>query len=295
MKKEETLPILLQGRRITADNITLLRDLIANNPQWCRTQLSKELCIIWDWRNQGDQLKDMSCRLLLRKLDGAGLIQLPKARHNGNNTNRHKHIQPILHSRAPISCELKELTPLDVRLVEGGYELKLFKYFLSSYHYLGWSGPVGEHSKYLVVDNKERPLACLMFGAAAWKIETRDSYIGWNANSRETKLSYICNNNRYLILPWIEVKYLASHILGLISRRISRDWEKKYKHPLYMLETFVEDNRFKGTCYKAANWKYLGKTKGRGRYDKYNESNLPIKSVLVQPLDSQFRRKLCEL
>jgi len=294
MNKEEKYPTLLQGRNLTTEDLSLMRDLISNNPHWSRTHLSKELCIIWDWRNQRGQLKDMACRLLLRKLDESGYIQLPKPLHSGNNANRHKHIQPVLHSKAPISSKLKELIPLDVRLVQGGYELELFKYLLSSYHYLGWSGPVGEHLKYLMVDNKERPLACLMFSSAAWKIEARDSYIGWNANTRETKLAYICNNNRYLILPWIEVKYLASHILGLISRRISGDWEKKYNHPLYMLETFVEDNRFKGTCYKAANWKYLGKTKGRGRYDRYTQCNLAIKSVLVQPLDSQFRRKLCE-
>ena len=283
--------IHVQGRDISAGDIALIEDLINSHPNWSRTRLSRELCLCWNWRNDAGNLKDMSCRMLLLKLEKMGYMELPPGIHSGNNNERNKIVEPVLHSKELISEDIKELLPLQICVVEraDGYDLKLFKYFISAYHYLGWRGPVGEHLKYLVLDNQSRPLACLMFGASAWKIEARDRFIGWSPKSRVRNLCFIANNNRFLILPWIKVKCIASHILGLISRRISGDWQKKYNHEIYMLETFVEDNRFLGTSYKASNWVYLGKTLGRGRNDIKKEYRLPIKSIWVYVLVGNMR------
>ena len=288
--------IHVQGRDISASDIALIEGLTNSNPNWSRTRLSRELCLRWNWRNAAGNLKDMSCRMLLLKLEKMGYMELPPGIHSGNNSNRNKMVEPVLHTKELISVELKELLPLQICVVANGYDLKLFKYFISAHNYLGWRGPVGEHLKYFVLDNQSRPLACLMFGASAWKIEPRDRFIGWSPESRVRNLSFIANNNRFLILPWVKVKCLASHILGLISRRISEDWQKKYNHEIYMLETFVEDNRFLGTSYKASNWLYLGKTLGRGRNDVKNEYKLPIKSIWVYVLVGNvrnFREKFC--
>jgi len=298
-KEKEKWLLHLQGRDIEAKDIALIKALLKKHPSWSRTPLSRELCQIWDWYNHAGHLKDMSCRLLLRKLERLGYIQLPPAQHDGNNAYRDKCIQSLLHCKEPITGELKELYPLKIQLIDCGsrteYELKLFKYFISMYHYLGWSGSMGENIKYLVLDNKQRPLACLMFGAAAWKVMPRDRFIGWarEPELRKRNLSLIANNNRFLILPWVQCKCLASHILAGVCRQISQDWQRKYNHPLYLLETFVESKRFSGTCYKAANWIYLGQTQGRGRYDVKKEYALPVKSIWVYPLRRDFRTQLC--
>ncbi len=293
---EQGVEFILQGRRITAHDIEIVKSLIISNPSWNRTRLSKELCGLWDWRRVSGELKDIACRSLLRKLEKLGHIQLPKGIHKvhkNHNPIRRTHVEPVLHSKTPIKGPLKDLYPLDIQLVETGYGLKLFKYFISVYHYLGWSGTVGENLKYMFFDVDERPLGCLMFGAAAWKVKSRDNYIGWTAEERMRNLSYVVNNNRFLVLPWVRVPYLASHILGKICKQISRDWQEKYNHPIYLLETFVETDRFKGTCYKAANWVHVGVTKGRGKLDTKNQFLLPLKDIWLYPLDTCFREKLC--
>lgn len=294
MKHEIAINRIIQGRKITANNIEEIKNLISINPSWNRTRLSKEICLLWDWRRATGELKDIACRSLLRKLEKMGHIQLPKAvQTNGNSTRRHC-VQPVLHSKEPIDASLKNLYPIGVQLVEKGYELRLFKYFISAYHYLGWSGTVGENLKYLFFDRYERPLGCLMFGASAWKVKSRDIYIGWGQEVRKRNLSLIVNNNRFLLLPWVSVKHLASHILGKIARRINQDWLKKYNHPIYLLETFVEKDRFAGICYKAANWIYVGQTQGRGKLDVNKQYLLPVKDIWVYPLDVSFREKLCQ-
>ena len=293
---EQEVEFVLQGRKIIASDIEQIKNLIISNPSWNRTRLSKELCVLWGWRRTSGELKDIACRSLLRKLERLGHFQLPKAIHkvhkNYSPTGR-THVEPVLHSKSPIKGLLKSLYPIKIQLVEKGYDLKLFKYFISAYHYLGWSGTVGENLKYLFFDVQSRPLGCLMLGAAAWKVKPRDNYIGWTVEERISNLSYVANNNRFLILPWVCVQHLASHILGKICVRISRDWQGKYHHPIYLLETFVEKNRFKGTCYKAANWVYVGQTQGRGKQDIKNLHLLPLKDVWLYPLEASFRDKLC--
>jgi hypothetical protein len=267
--------------------------LLNDHPEWNRTRLSKELCQHWNWRKETGALKDIACRSLLRRLDHLGHIKLPKGLHRNDSPVRHRIEQPVLHSQAPIESVLKELYPIEIQLVERGFELNLFKYLISAHHYLGWSGTVGENLKYLFFDNQERVLGCMMFGAGAWKVKPRDNFIGWSCEERKSSLSLVVNNNRFLILPWVKVPHLASHILGRICRRVNKDWQEKYNHPIYLVETFVEKDRFLGTCYKASNWINVGQTQGRGKLDVKMKCKLPIKDIWLYPLEVPFREKLC--
>ena len=242
--------------------------------------------------NENGQIKDVSCRDVLRDMDAAGKIKLPASQKKGPVRSGSDVIRLMLHDTTPVNDALSVLRPLTLEVVVGKENLNEFKSFISQYHYLGYDRNIGENMKYFVRDKSGRALACLAFGSAAWKCESRDKFIGWNDESRRQSLRYLTNNSRYLIFPWVKIPHLASHILSLICSRISRDWERKYGHPLYMLETFVECGRFQGTCYKAANWVYVGKTTGRGRDSKSAEAVLPIKDVLVYPLEKRFRESL---
>jgi hypothetical protein len=293
LNMEQEFELTLQGRRISAPDIETIRELLNTNPNWNRTFLSKEICRLWNWRRATGEIKDMACRSLLRKLEQLGYIQLPKGSHRNESPCRRNNVQTVLHSKVSIDCPLPGLYPIEVHVVERGYDLKLFKYFISAYHYLGWSGTVGENLKYLFFDVHGRPLGCMMFGAAAWKIQPRDIYIGWDASLRERNLLYIVNNNRFLVLPWVKAPHLASHLLGKVCRRLNHDWQAKYNHPVYLVETFVEQERFKGTCYKAANWVHIGETQGRGKLDRKKLKLLAVKDIWVYPLDKSFREKLC--
>jgi len=282
---------IIQGRRIAPKDIELIKKLINANPSWGRTRLSKELCILWDHRSASGRLKDMACRSLLLKLEKGKLIRLPARKSGTNNAKRNSSIAPVLHSSLPISVKLKDLSPIQIRLVDRS-ELDLFKCFLSLYHYLGFSGTVGENLKYMAYDSGDRPLACLLFGSAAWACGPRDDFIGWDKEKRGKNLPLVTNNTRFLILPWVSVKYLASHILLKVCQRIKDDWTAKYGHPLYLLETFVERDRFRGTCYKASNWQCVGKTKGRSRNDRSHNIEVPIKDIYLYPLTKRFRKVL---
>lgn len=290
---ESVSELYLQGRLLSLADIQFVRGLLSSHPDWNRTRLSKELCRHWNWRRETGALKDIACRSLLRRLEQLGHIQLPKGLHQNNSPTRRQIEQPVLHSKAAIVCNLKALYPIEIQLVESGFELKLFKYLISCYHYLGWSGTVGENLKYLFFDNQERVVGCLMFGAGAWKVKPRDDFIGWSCAMRESNLSRVVNNSRFLILPWVKVPHLASHILGGVCRRVKSDWQEKYNHSIYLVETFVQKGRFQGTCYKAANWLHVGQTQGRGKLDIKNQCQLPIKDIWLYPLEKSFRQKLC--
>ena len=283
---------VIKSRGIATKDIELIKQLIDTNPSWRRTRLSKELCILWNWQTGNGMLKDMSCRNLLLKLEKQELIKLPARKSGTNNAKRNSFIALVPHSSLPITDKLKTLTPLKLSLAEDKDTLGLFKCFLSAYHYLGFNGTVGENLKYMVYDKNDRPLACLLFGACAWTCAPRDKFIGWDLLTRGKNLSLVTNNTRFLILPWVKAEHLASHILAKVARRISSDWTDKYGHPIYMLETFVECDRFKGTCYKAANWACVGKTKGRGRNDVYNTLKVPIKDIYLYPLAKRFKKAL---
>lgn len=231
--------------------------------------------------------KDIAARALLRKLDKENLIDLPAPVKSANNAYRYrsKHEKP---EYQPINERLSVIRPIQIRQVETQAQAQLFRSLLSHFHYLGYSGPVGENLRYLVYDCQDRLLGCLLFGAPAWRVACRDRFIGWDEADRKKGLSRIANNMRFLILPEVTAPHLASHLLAKISRRVSADWQDKYGHPIALLETYVENDRFQGTCYKAANWVKVGETTGRTRNHRAGKPKAPIKSVWLYPLGSLY-------
>ena len=280
---------------ITQTEIALIEKLIVDNPSWGRQKISIELCEIWGWCYQDGRPKEISCRDLLRRLDAKGLIKLPaKLRSGGLKPGSKNHIQLTLHDTTEISGIIQEILPIRIEVVkERTAQGQEFKSLIHQYHYLGFDMTIGENLKYMIYSRQGQLLACLLFGSSAWACAPRDQHIGWNSAARRNNLIYTTNNTRFLILPWVKIPHLASHILGCISRRIARDWQEKYGHPVYFLETFVEQGRFKGTCYKAANWIYAGETTGRSRNDRYNTLDVPIKNIYLYPLAKNFREVLC--
>lgn len=286
--------MVIQGRELYAEDIELIRSLLAEHGDWCRTWVSKELCRRWDWRNGQGRFKDMAARTLLLKLERAGLIQLPKRRGPSSNGFRNRTPPLVAHATDSIRCALRDLMPLTVSIVEpGSADLRLFNCLLSRYHYLGHRNTVGENIRYLVRDRTGRPVGCALFGSAAWKCAARDAWIGWDRGRREANLGFLTNNTRFLVLPWVAVPHLASHMLAILARRVRSDWQAKYGHPVHAMETFVESDRFKGTCYRAANWLRLGSTQGRTRNDRNHCLRATLKDVYLYPLSPNFRRELC--
>ena len=290
----EQLMVTIQGRRFCPD-IGLIEQLLAENPSWGRSRLSVKLCELWDWRAANGQLKDMACRNLLLRLQKAGHIALPPRQRKSPNGYRNRSPVWVPHRTEPVERALKDLTPLQITCVVNATEQdRLFRCLLSSYHYLGLRNTAGENLKYLVHSCDGRPLACLLFGAAAFKCGARDAWIGWPAPVRERNLSYVTNNSRFLVLPWVRVPHLASHLLSRIARRIQADWIAKYAHPLYCLETFVDRSRYRGACYRAANWQLVGQSTGRSRNDRDHRLSVPAKDHYLYPLTRDFRRRLCD-
>jgi hypothetical protein len=283
--------VTIQGRELAQADIDTIRQMIADNSNWHRTRLSKELCTLWQWRTETGLLKDMACRSMLRKLEQKGLVSLPTARHNGN---RRRRVVDVPHDQAPIHTDLCAIRPVQLVPVKGrGAADDLFHCLMARYHYLGCKGHVGEHMKYLAFDRKQRPVACLLFGSAAWKTTPRDRFIGWDRKTRRKNLSLMTNNTRFLILPWIRVPHLASFILGASLRRLRQDWMDKYSHELCLVETFVDRSRFAGTCYRAANWHCIGQSKGRSRQDRHHSLQVPVKDIYVYPLTTDYKEQLC--
>jgi len=286
--------ITVQGREIGAADLATIRNLIATHADWHRTRLSQELCRLWGWVNENGRLKDMAARALLRKLDSAGLIELPAPIRSANNRYRNRPIS--LDTRVlempPIEGELSTLQPLRVELVASPEATGVFRGLVQQYHYLGYTGPVGENLQYLIYDCHERVLGCLLYGAAAWRVADRDRFIGWDEAARQRGLSRIANNQRYLILPWVRVPHLASHLLAVTRRRVSADWQVKYGHPILLLETFVEQPRFTGTCYQADNWIRVGQTTGRTRNHRRGAPTVARKAIWLYPLHRGFRHAL---
>ena len=286
--------MVIQGRSLSARDIGMIQALLAEHDDWGRTRLSQELCRLWDWRNGVGRIKDMAARTLLLKLERMGRIQLPAPLGKIPNGFLNRDLPLIEPDTSPIRCPLADLQPLSVEMVSPhSPELPLFNCLLNCYHYLGHRNTVGENIRYLLRDRVGRPVACLLFGSAAWKCAARDVFIGWAPALRERNLPFLTNNTRFLILPWVTVPHLASHILSSIVRRIRSDWQAKYGHPLYALETFVDRDRFQGTCYRAANWLPLGMTRGRTRNDRHNCIRVSAKEVYLYPLIKNFRRGLC--
>jgi hypothetical protein len=279
---------------ITSDDLSLVRKVIDEHQREGRSAISRRLCEAWGWRQANGQLKDGVCRGLLLQLERNQLITLPPRLAVNNNSERRKKIHPatLFSPPTPITAPLCDLTPVELRQVRRSPEEKLFNTLIQQYHYLGYSQPVGEHLKYLAYA-KGRVIACLAFSSAPYAIDHRDTFIGWSAEARELNRHLLAYNTRFLVLPWVQVPHLASHLLGRISRTISADWLRIYHHPILWLETFIDTERFAGTCYKAANWIFLGLTSGRGKYNKTHTQLTSIKAMYGYPLSRDFRTRLC--
>ena len=285
--------MVMQGRQITEGDLDWVCGLLASNPGWNRTRLSRELCAGWNWHNAKGQPKDMAARTLLLKLERAGHLRLPARQGTPSNGQRNRHVEPLPAPGEPLRGALGDLRPLCVGLVAPGSEgARVFNGLLAHEHYLGHRNTVGENLRYLVRDRQGRPVACVLFGSAAWRCADRDAFLGWDRSTRERNLQHLTNNTRFLIPAWVQVPHLASHVLGLIARRIGADWLAKYGHPVHALETFVDRSRFKGTCYQAANWLRLGQTRGRTRNDRAHDIQAAVKDVYLYPLVADFRRAL---
>ena len=283
---------MVQGRWLGIEDIAQIQRLIADNPGWSRRRLSEFLCAEWNWRNGSGLLKDMATRSLLVKLDARGLIHLPRRRRIPSNRMARK-IHRQEWDTTPVAGTLGEMGPLELQEVSADGTARVrFAAALAEYHYLGYRGTVGENLQYMVTDKTGRLLACLLFGAAAWKCRTRDQFIGWTPELRARNLHLVTNNTRFLILPFVRIPHLASWILGQVLRRLSADWQNKYGHPIVLVETFVERDRFAGTSYKAANWIRLGATTGRSRQDRQHSLQVPVKDVYLYPLHRRFRKDL---
>jgi len=286
--------ITFRGRTLSNENVEFIRELIRQHPQASRRRLSQLLCEAWEWRQANGALRDMVCRSMMLMLHRAGHIELPEKRCSPPNPlgKRSKPATEILLDQSPLSGPLRALQPIEIRQVRRTSLESLFNSLIERDHYLAYTQPVGEHLKYMVFAH-DRPVACLCWSSAPWHMGPRDRFIGWTAEVRKANLHLIACNTRFLILPWVTVPHLASHILGQTARRISADWEALYAHPIHYLETFVDQERFQGTCYKAANWLHVGQTTGRWRVDKKKERQRHIKDVLGYPLGKHFRAKLC--
>ena len=287
--------LIIQGRPLSGVDLHNIRQWLGEHPDWSRWRLSRELATRWDWRNGAGQLKDMAARTLLVKLQQRGLIELPKRRQVPTNRMRcgAEPARSLGETLAPIACALAGLRPLSVEEVSGQRtERTWVKGMLAQFHYLGFGGAVGENLQYVVRDGQHRPVACAVFGAAAWKCQDRDRFIGWSAEQRQRKLAWVANNTRFLILPWVRAPHLGSWILGRIAGRIAEDWQGKYGHAVVLLETFVERERFRGTVYRAANWQAVGETSGRSRQDRHTCLRVPVKAIYLYPLQRRFREAL---
>ena len=286
--------ITCQGREITISDLKWLRNWIAKNSNWSINRLTVELCRIWNWHTHTGHLKTFAGRSFLFKLQQQGFISLPplRVKFRRHHSCTIPKMSISVPKPQPICSKLSELKPLRVIIPEpGSFDDGCFRWYLSHHHYLGYHS-VGENIKYLIRDRYGHDLACLLFGSAAWKTAPRDTFIGWGDSTRKRNINLMTNNIRFLILPWVRVPHLASHILGIIMKRIVADWYNKYAHPVHLVETFVEKKRFKGTCYRAANWIYVGQTKGRGRQDRYTTYSVAIKDIYIYPLNHNFREML---
>jgi Domain of unknown function (DUF4338) len=277
--------ITIRGRAFTPQELQQIKAIVDASPKDHRFKLSQEVCRALGWQQPNGRLKDRACRDVLGRLHDMGLLRLPPPRR-----------PPVSRRPVPITDRTKprpvlRLRPRDIgqtsfALVTGSGDAKqhkLWNEYVERYHYLGYGVPLGPHLKYFVTVGRE-PIACLAFGGAAWRVEARDQWIGWSSEQRQRSLCYVVSNTRFVMLPWIEAPNLASRILALAARRVPTDWLRRYAYRPLLLETFVHAERHAGTCYRAANWIVVGRTKGRGKLDRHFKANQPVKTVLLYPL-----------
>jgi hypothetical protein len=281
-----------RGRPITVTEVAFVRELIAARPPLSRRALSFAVCAAWQWTQPNGQPCDAVCRGLLLALHRAGHLVLPPPRWRTAKPWRPRtSAPPVTVDTTPLVASLHELRPLEIRQVRRSPDEGLFNGLLAQYHYLGYQQPVGAHLKYLV-EAGGRPVACVAWGSPPRHLGPRDRYIGWPAEARRCNLRCLAYNTRFLIAPWVAVPHLASHILGRMTTRVPADWQRLFGHPIYFFETFIDPARFRGTCYRAANWRVLGRTTGRGHNARTMRPTRPVKEVLGYPLVPDFRARL---
>lgn len=284
-----------RGRRVAAADIKLIKELIAEHPESSRRALSRKLCEAWGWFQPNGSPRDMVCRSLMLALHRAGHIELPPVRRVlPNPLARRRKPAPVEVDRTPVRTSLPALGSLSVRQVRRTDQEPVLNGLIEMYHYLGYTQPVGEHLKHMVYAG-QRPVACFTWSSAPRHLGPRDRFIGWSAEARRRNIRFVAYNSRFLILPWVEVPHLASHLLGRMVRMLPSEWERVYGHRVHFAETFVYPEKFRGTCYRAANWLHLGRTTGRGKDDQTHQPNRPLKDVLGYPLTKRFRELLGRL
>ena len=282
-----------RGRSVTSEQIAFIRQLITAHPHLSRWKLSRQLCESWQWKQANGALRDMVCRGLLLMLDRAGEIQLPPVKRLvRNRLAQRERPEPVIPDNRTVCGSLSDLQPLEFVQVRRTAEESFFNSLMEQYHYLGYEQPVGEHVKYLV-KARGQVIACLAWSSAPRHLKLRDRYVGWSDEARERNVHMLAYNTRFLILPWVRVPHLASHILGRMAKLVPADWQRLYAHPIYWLETFVDTARFAGTCYRAANWLEIGTTQGRGHRAATFEQTRSVKQMLGLPLHRKFREMLC--
>lgn len=281
------------GRIFGADELELMRQTALEFSGLGVTEIARTICELLDWTRPSGGLKNHECRQLLERLQADGFLKLPEVRQLGGRGPRRAHGSACCAEPAPVACAAHECEPLELALVEGSAESRRWREQVERYHYLGCRVPFGAHLRYWV-RNRERELACLLWTSPAWKMRARDEWIGWSDQQRRRNLQSIVNNGRFLILPWVRVKGLASKILAHSARQMPRDWESRYGCRPLLLETLVDATRFRGTCYRAANWIQVGQTTGRGRMDREHKAHgQPVKTIYIYPLVRDARQRLC--
>jgi hypothetical protein len=287
--------LVIRRRVIREADLLLIRQLVEEEGAQGRSHISNRLCEIWNWRQANGRFRQIACRDLLRRLEAHGLIELPpKLREARRAGYRNRTSTPELLDRRPLTGRLPEFQKqIGLELVQDSKRLALYRGLVGTYHYLGYQQATGAQLRY-IAHFQERPIACLSFGPAAWKIGARDQFIGWSAQARQQNLRWVVNNDRFVILPWVQIKCLASYLLGGAVRQLPGDWPRVYGHDLALVETFVEKQRFAGTAYAAAGWIGVGQTLGRGRNDRTHDQAAPIKTIWLRPLRGDFRSLLCQ-
>jgi hypothetical protein len=283
----------IRGRTIDPDELETIRCIVAQNLAKGRSAISRILCEHWNWRQENGLLKERACRVLLLGLEKRGEIQLPPRMKENFRFPRKAPSNVVPYDTSEITGTISDFGSLTIQMVRRSPDEALWDHLVDKYHYLARPWIVGSYLKYIAYIDS-RPVACLGWGSAAWKVACRDRMIGWGSATRESNLHKVVNNVRFLILPWIRIEHLASKVLAANIRALRRDWLNFYNSAVVLLETFVDTERFAGTCYRAANWKCIGKTKGRGKYDRLNRASGTVKAVFVYPLTQDFREALSD-
>jgi len=283
--------IQIRGRLLTTADLEVIRQLLASEGHLGRTHVSRRLCRLWDFRQANGAFREIACRDLLRQLHRRGLITLPAPLKAARKAGyRNPTALPFALELSPLEGRLDDFPTPTLTLVSRTPQEKIYNGLIGAHHYLGYTQGTGEQLKY-VVTLEDRAVAAIGFCAAAWRVACRDHFMGWSDDARAKNLHLLVNNHRFVILPGIKIANLASWILAQVTRRLREDWQARYAHAIVLVETFVEKERFVGTCYRAANWRCVGETKGRGRNDRTTQAALPIKHVYLFPLNKNFRER----